>query len=348
MGAFRIVQVLFEAQKNHYALEDVVNDTWARQEYFRWAERKTTNVGFKEPQDVVLKSVSLDAGYKNISQQMFQELLKVAKNLQDYRVVTPVLSYDDNENQRIDELKHVHVSYKKGGLPSDMVIVRVSATLPFDVDVVSDLLLDLDKRTYWDPKFVQGKVLQKIDKSSDVVHMVFKSHSSPYKYRDFVLFRSSHKIDGGGKLLACRSVLHPMGSESKDNVRAVLFPSGYIITPPPQPTNNNTVSPPLTGQCMLTYIAQMDKEAVLTVAPDLLGETHELSLGIANIATVLSRAAMRSTSRDRPPSVTSAGEPSPVVGSIPTPSAARRPTASLYQSMPQKAPPPPPPPHPTG
>ena len=90
---------------------------------------------------------------------------------------------------------------------------------------------------------MQGKVLQKIDKSSDVVHMVFKSHSSPYKYRDFVLFRSSHKIDGGGKLLACRSVIHPQGSESKDNVRAVLFPSGYIITPPPipPPTPGNTV-----------------------------------------------------------------------------------------------------------
>jgi len=219
-----------------------------------------------------------------------------------------------------------------------MVIVRVSTTLPFDVDVVADLLLDLDKRTHWDPKFVQGKVLQKIDKSSDVVHMVFKSHSSPYKYRDFVLFRSSHKIDGGGKLLACRSVLHPMGSESKDNVRAVLFPSGYIITPPPQPTTNNNTVSPLTGQCMLTYIAQMDKEAVLTVAPDLLGETHELSLGIANIATVLSRAAMKSTPRDKPS--TPGGEPSPVAVAT---ASARRPTASLYQSMPQKAPPPPPP-----
>jgi len=288
---------------------------------------------------------------------MFQELLKVAKNTQDYRVVTPVLSYDDNENQRIEELKHVHVSYKKGGLPSDMVIVRVSVTLPFDVDVVADLLLDIDKRTFWDPKFVQGKVLQTIDKTSDVVHMVFKSHSSPYKYRDFVLFRSSHKIDGGGKLLACRSVLHPLGSESKDNVRAVLFPSGYIITPPPQPpTNNNTVriimgssppndspSAPVTGQCMLTYIAQMDKEAVLTVAPDLLGETHELSLGIANIAAVLSRAAMKTTSRDRPPS--SGTEPIPTT---PIPSAVpRRSATSLYSSMPQKAPPPPPP-HPSG
>jgi len=63
------------------------------------------------------------------------------------------------------------------------------------------------------------------------------------------------------------------------------------------------------------------------VAPDLLGETHELSLGIVNIATVLSRAA-KPTPRDKPSTL---WEVSPVAAAA----AARRPTAS------QKAPPPP-------
>lgn len=46
-----------------------MSDTWARQEYFRWAERKTDQVAAygKEPQDVVLKSLSLDAGEKTVT-----------------------------------------------------------------------------------------------------------------------------------------------------------------------------------------------------------------------------------------------------------------------------------------
>jgi hypothetical protein len=36
---------------------------------------------------------------------------------------------------------------------------------------------------------------------------------------------------GGGMVLAARSCLHALGPECKDNVRAVLFPTGYLLTP---------------------------------------------------------------------------------------------------------------------
>lgn len=317
LGAFRIVQVLRNAHKGHFSIEDIVADTWARQEYFRWVERKTDHVSRfgKEPQDVALKAVSLDSNHRTVAQTMFQDILKVAKNQQDWRTVTPVESYDPVEAERSALLAHVGVAYKVD--PSrELTVVRVSTVLPFEVDAVAELLLDLSMQSHWDPRFVQGKVLHQEDRVSDVVHKVFKSYSSPYKYRDFVLFRSHTKLDGGGRLLGSRSVHHARGPEFKDNVRAVLLPTGYIITQAGQPQKGGLTS--ATGHySMLTYIAQMDHEAVLTVAPDLLGETQQLSQGIANINTVLARqqAATRGTNAAPPAmsiSVTSPSVASPV------------------------------------
>lgn len=239
---------------------------------------------------MVLRSLSLDAGYKEIGKQMFQDILKVAKNQQDWRAVTPIECYDPARTARRSALAHVGVSYKKDAT-RDMVIVRVSTVLPFTVETVTALLLDLDSRSRWDPRFVRGEKIQRVDKTSDVVHMICKSYSSPYKYRDFVLFRSNTKLDGGGKLLCCRSVLHPKGPECKDSVRAVLFPTGYIVTPTQYTQEQGGPVSPAGQYCMLTYIAQMDREAVLTVTPDLLGETDELSQSIANITTLLTHQA---------------------------------------------------------
>ncbi len=42
---------------------------------------------------------------------------------------------------------------------------------------------------------------------------------------------------------------------------------------------------------MLTFVAQMDREAVLIVSPDLLGETNELRQSILNIRHVLQQQA---------------------------------------------------------
>jgi hypothetical protein len=66
-----------------------VSDQWARQEYFKWAERKTDQVApySHEPQDKILKSLSLnEIGYKAIAAQAFTDLLKVAADQEQWRV----------------------------------------------------------------------------------------------------------------------------------------------------------------------------------------------------------------------------------------------------------------------
>jgi len=270
LGAFKIVQVLLSAHPEASFLECVVADAWARQEYFRWAERKTdtaTPYG-KEPEDFVLKSVSLaDVPYRKVAKEMFQDIYKVAKSEVDWRSVK--FSGDPE-----DPLAKVAIKYKKD-VRKDMVIVFASMVMTYNVDEVADIITDMTMREYWDTKFHSGKVLEKKDKHSDVVQLVFKSFSSPYKYRDLCLLRSDTKLENGGRLLATRSVLHPAAPECKDNVRAVLFPTGYILSPMP----NNS--------CLFTYIGQMDREAVLIISPDLLGESNELRQGFVNLMTVL-------------------------------------------------------------
>jgi hypothetical protein len=238
----------------------------------------------------------------------------------------------------------------------------------------------------------QGQSLQYPEIQADIVHMVFKSFSSPYKYRDVVLLRAFAAVDktradfeaqgfktrqtlasstgsaatssataaagaaagsayhqmnqqqqqqqtgsgsdsprngsgagagtgageaedpifsgegyfaDGGLLFGSRSVLHAAGPELKDNVRAVLYPTGYSLTPlrdqavlvhalPGSDEAGNggggaqVLSTPGCA-CLLTFVAQLDRESVLIVAPDLLGETNELRHTFANLKACLAR-----------------------------------------------------------
>ncbi len=100
--------------------------------------------------------------------------------------------------------------------------------------------------------------------------MIFKSFSSPYKYRDLIVLRHRMELEGGGLFLGTRSVLHNAAPEIKDNVRAVMFSSGYILTPLAEqeieflPSNINYPQPSAEDSqaCLLTFIGQMDRESV--------------------------------------------------------------------------------------
>lgn len=228
--------------------------------------------------------------------------------------------------------------------------------------------MQLRRRKEWDLKFHKGKCLevrqsqdymagptpdahpvamQYPEYQTDIVHMIFKSFSSPYKYRDVVAVRSFAQIDmtraefeaqgfpsrqtmapagahassddpngangkegeepifkegvfaDGGMIFGTRSVIHAAGPEYKDNVRAVLYPTGYILTPlrdqgidihPPPGHNAAPIYCDEFGSsCKLTFLTQMDRESVLIVSPDLLGETNELRQAYNNIKVCLAR-----------------------------------------------------------
>ena len=204
----------------------------------------------------------------------------------------------------------MQITYRKDA-QKEIVILRVIAALPHAADAVFALLRDVGRRKEWDCKFHAGKVVEVIDECTDVVHLVFKSFSSPYKYRDFCLLRAHRATEDGGHVMCMRSVVHAAVPEYKDHVRAVLLPTGYILTPctlettTPATAASAGASAGSTGSassasgsasaaglglgissgeptvrevpaCLLSYVAQMDREAVLIVSPDLMGEADDL------------------------------------------------------------------------
>lgn len=140
----------------------------------------------------------------------------------------------------------------------------------------------------------------------DIVHYVFKSFSSPYKYRDFCLLRSWTELQNGVRLIAMRSVfryalrksmtyllkvIHPRVPERKDYTRAILYPTGFLIVPKdsePHAGGDTTAKADTERKrSQLTFIAQLDRESVLLLSPDLLGETDELLVSMMNLEKVL-------------------------------------------------------------
>jgi len=113
----------------------------------------------------------------------------------------------------------------------------------------------------------------------------------------------------GGMIFGTRSVIHPAGPETKDNRRAVLYPTGYVLRPldkqevkrhsrndnpsqtrtTPSSTSPVSSSSSVYSSCELTFLSQMDREGVLSVSPDLLGETNELRQTFINLKQLLAR-----------------------------------------------------------
>eukprot|EP00466_Bigelowiella_natans_P009186 jgi/Bigna1/88767/estExt_fgenesh1_pg.C_380004 len=112
-----------------------------------------------------------------------------------------------------------------------IVMVRTQCLMDFSIEEITSLILDSTRREQWDLKFHRGQVVAQLGNNIDIVHYVFKSFSSPYKYRDFCLLRSWTELQNGGRLVAMRSVIHPRVPEQKDYSRAILYPTGYLIVP---------------------------------------------------------------------------------------------------------------------
>jgi len=210
------------------------------------------------------------------------------------------------------------IEYK---LMGEAVLVRTQCIMEFSIDEISTLLLDLTRREQWDLKFHRGQVITQLGAKSDIVHYVFKSFSSPYKYRDFCLLRSWTELQNGGRLIAMRSVIHPRVPEQKDYSRAILYPTGYLVVPsvepsaypspasssypscnhhhpPPPPPRRQAPSQqstpfrtqlfkPSQSRSLVTFVAQMDRESVLLLSPDLLGETDELLVSMLKMQKLL-------------------------------------------------------------
>ena len=194
----------------------------------------------------------------------------------------------------VDINNEVLLEYKK---VKDTFIVKQTVLLPYKTSDIGMVMNDTNRRKEWDLKFHTGRLLQLLDvnTSSDIVHMTFKSFSSPYKYRDMILLRSSSNIERSGQLHSFRSTIHADAPETKDSVRASLYPSGHVLMPvigqisDCYDTSRSQVIGSSQEACLVTSIWSMDKEAILIVSPDLLGESNELKQSLLNVKNMLNK-----------------------------------------------------------
>jgi len=318
LGAFRIVSILTSQRTPADAsdrslpeltVDQIISDLYAKQEYHRWAERKTAQVStFREsPSDKISLPNLTDQNHKLTVQKSFEELVKIAQLQTGWRRAL-LMGEEKDSSGSPDDHNRVSIYYQKDPA-QNVVIIKVATIVRFSVDVVASFVKDLKRQKEWDLKFHRGTRLAKLDNNTDVVHMVYKSFSSPYKYRDFVLLRSMSKLENGGYVLVARSVTHPSTPEQKGCVHAVLSPSGYILTPlakvkglPLCPMKDRCVLKDAShmsrythkaglqdtsDRCLFTFVAQLDREGILIISPDLLGETNELRDSINNIKECL-------------------------------------------------------------
>jgi len=326
LGAFRIVSILrdhgIKTNNPELSVESIVADMFARQEYNKWSDRKTAQVTTHQhvPQEKI-KSPLTEAGHKSVAANACKELQKVAQNQSGWRQISQVGGMTEEDDKKLPASgadERVTITYyttHKEDSYKDIVVVKVTTVIRSGVDKVAALLRDLKRQKEWDLKFHKGRQLAKLDQTSDVAHMVYKSWSSPYKYRDFILLRSCTSLENGVQVLVAKSISHPLGPEFKGNLRAVLLPTGFVLTPlerqtpfPLCPMQEKCVlkdashlsryshHPGLheeTDRCLLTFVAQMDREGVLILSPDLLGETTELRDSIGNIKECLRQDAVK-------------------------------------------------------
>jgi hypothetical protein len=94
--------------------------------------------------------------------------------------------------------------------------------------------------------------------------------------------RSWKKDNDGSYVIVQRSVVHADVPEFKDNVRANINVSGFLLTPYISQEDTGPIS-----FTLLLWIAQLDREGILIFTPDLLGETDELFRSFHNLRTLL-------------------------------------------------------------
>uniref|UniRef100_A0A8D0BA42 StAR related lipid transfer domain containing 8 n=1 Tax=Salvator merianae TaxID=96440 RepID=A0A8D0BA42_SALMN len=124
--------------------------------------------------------------------------------------------------------QNTELSWRKVGDGHPLRLWKVSTEVEAPPHTVLQRVLR--ERHLWDEDLLQGKVIEALDKSTEVYHYVTDS-MGPHPRRDFVVLRKWHTdLPRGGCLLVSRSLAHkklpPEGA-----VRAVLLTSQFLMEP---------------------------------------------------------------------------------------------------------------------
>jgi len=271
------------------SLETLVQDFTARQDYQRWVScREAHHTASAAIQNVVSvdKLAARDGNHKALATNGFLDVLQLAEREDGWRDI-----WNINNTQS----QGVHLSYRKDA-DKDLTCLRASVIVNATPDQVTTALTDVADMPSWDVKLRSASVVHKLDEATDVIHLVYKSFASYYKCKDFSLLRSISRLDDGGVLLMFRSVQSSRCPEIRECTRSSMRPSGYIVTPINTPALPASIAGVVSETpedeesdacCMVTFLLQLDRDSVLLVSQDLLGESDDIIRTMLNLNTVL-------------------------------------------------------------
>ena len=149
---------------------------------------------------------------------------------------------------------------------------------------VFNVVKTFDRRSEWDLTFKEASVVEKIDDSNDIVHLVIKT--SPTASRDFCLLRSIRYTPSLSQyVISNHSIDHPAakktvdaGVTAKDEIsRGQLLASGFVIKKKVRSASASEV----------TYIAQTSSNTLGLVLADLVGQSNIIKMSFTKLKTFL-------------------------------------------------------------
>lgn len=129
---------------------------------------------------------------------------------------------------------------------SDWFTMRTVGKLRVSAAKAAKILVDAEMVPKFDEMTKEVKLLERLSEATEV-RMVSAKSVMFTSARDFCVATTVRKESSGRILIATRSVDHPQGNQ-KGYTRALIYISGYIVTPDPQDPN----------ACELAVIAHMD------------------------------------------------------------------------------------------
>jgi hypothetical protein len=302
LGAFKIIDLLKKSEVN---VEAVVNDAVSMREYYQWAIEKSnscshthitafnsTNSINNNAKSIKNKSENLtEIEPKRLIQSVEAEIMKLLQDDSNWRYIQPNLSLN---SLNLHDLNQCSVLCYKKDSSRDTIMLKQIIILPYPAASTAKLLHEISRRNEWDLKFHQGKLIQSLENSLDIVQLSFKSFARPYKFRDLVCLRNQSILPNNNILQVYRSVLHSKCPEGKNCKRAVWFPSAHLVAPLHNQLSdcydaNNNIIGSSSEACVLTFFHQLDSESQLIVSPDLLGESNELRQSLINLKLLLAK-----------------------------------------------------------
>ncbi|XXQ34584.1 PX domain-containing protein [Plasmodiophora brassicae] len=266
-GAFQLASILIRTVPQ-FTVEKCLPDITARQEFIRWSQRKQM---LCESSRFVAEQSALPDESPNLQQTSFQTIAasafdcihKIASSDQGWRVIeTPV--------RGAATLQIVHKQ-----TPEGLFLVRLACSIPRKAGDIQAVLCDESMRLSWDRKVQTSAVVQSLDEHTDVLHEVYKTPSMASKNQEFTMLRSWRAEPDGSYALVQRSI-------SNGTAGRASLTTGFLL----QPVVGND-DPDAPASTLLLWVAQLDRESVLLVTSDLLGECDDLQESFRSLVSLL-------------------------------------------------------------